>query len=191
MLLLESAGAVFDEVGYTAATVEAIAERAGFTRGAFYANFSDKADLFLTLLEESREAGLQRAADLVGQTPADSKLDVIQDWYDGLGQARSWDLAYAEFWPQATHDPELRSRVAARQARTRASIADMIAGYCADAGITLPMEVDDVAAIMLALADGIGTQRHLDPAALPDDAFTTAMTLVWAGILGDPTDQSS
>lgn len=183
--LLESAGDVFDDVGYTAATVESIVERAGFTRGAFYANFRDKADLFLSLLEESREADMRQAMDLVDKTPDESKLDAIQAWYDALGRRQSWDLAYAEFWPQATHDPDLRRRVAARQARTRTAIADMITGYCEASDTSLPVPVEDVAAMMLALADGIGTQRHLDPSALPDNAFTTAVMYLWAGILGN------
>ena len=183
--LLESAGDVFDEVGYTAATVESIVERAGYTRGAFYANFRDKADLFLTLLEESRDADMRQAMDLVDETPDDSKLDAIQTWYDSLGQQRSWDLAYAEFWPQATHDPDLRERVAARQAMTRKAIGDMILSYCEASGTDLPLPVRDVAAMMLAVADGIGTQRHLDPSSLPDNAFTTAIMYLWAGILGN------
>jgi len=37
--LLDAAGLVFAEEGLDAASVEAICERAGFTRGAFYSNF--------------------------------------------------------------------------------------------------------------------------------------------------------
>jgi AcrR family transcriptional regulator len=183
--LLESAGEVFDEVGYTSATVEAIVERAGFTRGAFYANFTDKADLFLTLLEESRDADMRHATDLVDETPDESKLDAIQTWYDALMQQRSWDLAYAEFWPQATRDPNLRTRVAARQASTRQAIEDMTRSYCEASGTTLALPAEEVAGMMLAIADGIATQRHLDPQALPDNAFTTAIMYLWAGILGE------
>jgi AcrR family transcriptional regulator len=38
--LLDAAGEVFAERGFQGASVEAIAERAGFSRGAFYSNFS-------------------------------------------------------------------------------------------------------------------------------------------------------
>ncbi|MBS1908156.1 MAG: TetR/AcrR family transcriptional regulator [Actinobacteria bacterium] len=47
--LLEAAGLVFAEVGLDGATVEAVCERAGFTRGAFYSNFESKDELFLEL----------------------------------------------------------------------------------------------------------------------------------------------
>ena len=40
--LLDAAFEVFAEQGVHASTVEQIAERAGFTRGAFYSNFTTK-----------------------------------------------------------------------------------------------------------------------------------------------------
>src|SRR6476620_6040810 len=48
--LLDAAAQVFAEVGLDAASVEAICERAGFTRGAFYSNFETKDELFLDLV---------------------------------------------------------------------------------------------------------------------------------------------
>ena len=47
--LLDAAAQVFAEVGLDAASVEAICDRAGFTRGAFYSNFETKDELFLEL----------------------------------------------------------------------------------------------------------------------------------------------
>src|SRR3954454_25295172 len=95
--LLKGAAAVFRRRGYTAATVEEIAERAGFTRGAFYANFADKADLFMTLLETDRAAAMDEVVGLMETTPDDDKLAVIQEWFDRLAGAEL-ELPYAEFW---------------------------------------------------------------------------------------------
>jgi len=47
--LMDAAYEVFAEVGLDGASVEAICERAGFTRGAFYSNFDSKDELFLDL----------------------------------------------------------------------------------------------------------------------------------------------
>ena len=41
--------------GYSGATIERIAEEAGYSKGAFYSNFENKEDIFLQLLE--RNAG--------------------------------------------------------------------------------------------------------------------------------------
>src|SRR3954468_2696393 len=50
--MLESALAVFAERGYRDASVNEIAERAGYSKGALYWHFSSKDDLFFALLEE-------------------------------------------------------------------------------------------------------------------------------------------
>ena len=47
--LLEAARALIREKGHEAATLEAIAERAGMTTGAIYGNFKNREDLFIAL----------------------------------------------------------------------------------------------------------------------------------------------
>ena len=48
---LQAAEKIFARDGFEAAKLEEIAAEAGYTRGAFYANFDSKEDLFLALLE--------------------------------------------------------------------------------------------------------------------------------------------
>ncbi|PJI52936.1 hypothetical protein CTI14_35415, partial [Methylobacterium radiotolerans] len=59
--LLEAAAQVFAEAGLDGASVEAVCERAGFTRGAFYSNFDSKDELFLTLAAGVADARVQPA----------------------------------------------------------------------------------------------------------------------------------
>src|SRR5260221_6361640 len=54
-LVVEAAARVFAARGFAAASMEEIAAEAGFTRGAVYGNFADKAELFLTVLEDREE----------------------------------------------------------------------------------------------------------------------------------------
>jgi len=49
---LRAAAAVFSERGFQDASVEDIAHRAGYSKGAIYWHFESKDDLFLALLEE-------------------------------------------------------------------------------------------------------------------------------------------
>ena len=58
--LLEAAAQVIRERGFGAASVEAIAAAAGFTRGAFYSNFETKEQLFVELLHERVYDGYRR-----------------------------------------------------------------------------------------------------------------------------------
>src|SRR6266581_3253289 len=50
-LVLAAARRVFLARGYAGATLDAIAEEAGFSKGVVYSQFDSKADLFLALLE--------------------------------------------------------------------------------------------------------------------------------------------
>lgn len=181
--LLEAGGDLFAEHGFHAVAVETIVERAGFTRGAFYANFKDKADLLLTLIEESREAEMARVTAVVEGTPDLEKLTAVQGWFDGLSQASPWGLAYLELWPVASRDPALRPRLAAFHAAQRSAIAAILDGYCRAAGITLSIPAEEFGGLMLALGDGLATQRGLDKTAMPADAFTRGMALLWFGMM--------
>src|SRR5580704_16177584 len=51
-LLFAAARRVFLARGYHAATLEQIADEAGFSKGVVYSRFASKADLFLALLED-------------------------------------------------------------------------------------------------------------------------------------------
>src|ERR1700719_3692348 len=50
--LLDAAKRIFAQNGFEAARLEDIAAGAGYTRGAFYANFKSKEDIFFALFEE-------------------------------------------------------------------------------------------------------------------------------------------
>ena len=50
--LIEAARAVFVDQGIGGASIDQIAERAGFSKGAFYSNFSSKEDILIALFEQ-------------------------------------------------------------------------------------------------------------------------------------------
>src|SRR4029453_6308711 len=62
--LLEAAGQVFARRGFHAATLDEVAEAAGYTKGAVYANFANKDGLFLALLDQRVAAQLQQVEAL-------------------------------------------------------------------------------------------------------------------------------
>lgn len=78
--LLDAATAVFAEIGVAGASVEAVCERAGFTRGAFYSNFASKEELMLAVdsrLAEAKIAGIRsQLAELVAAGAFDGEIDI-------------------------------------------------------------------------------------------------------------------
>lgn len=75
--LMEAAYEVFTEVGMDAASVEAICERAGFTRGAFYSNFDTKGELFVAIMAEHVDAKLTDVGERIRSLPRDGEQDVL------------------------------------------------------------------------------------------------------------------
>ncbi|WP_375400552.1 TetR/AcrR family transcriptional regulator [uncultured Amnibacterium sp.] len=73
--LMDAAFDTFAEEGFAASSVEAISERAGFSRGAFYYNFASKEELFLAMIERS----IQRRLGTVDESATMSGL------FGGLG----------------------------------------------------------------------------------------------------------
>ena len=80
--LLTAATTVIAERGVNGASVEAICEEAGFTRGAFYSNFTTKEDLLYALIEAQHDAllnGIRRILDEAEQTSVPAGLEVVDD----------------------------------------------------------------------------------------------------------------
>lgn len=127
--LLDAAALVFAEVGVDAASVEAICERAGFTRGAFYSNFETKEELVLALTERvaggkidevaARVRVLQeRGEDLEPGALVRQLLDVAFDEKHGI-------LLTSEIRTRAMRDPRLAETYLAWQA----GMADRVGSF--------------------------------------------------------------
>lgn len=179
--LLDAGRHVFAAKGLHHATVEEIAERAGFTRGAFYANFADKADLLMTIVEGQRAEAFAAMVSVVGGADDGDKMPRAQAWYEGM-TAHPLDHAVTELMTKVVEDPALRARMARQREADRQAIVTVVRGYCDSAGIELPIAVEHFAAICLAIGDGLGAQRHLDAGAVPVDLFSRAMLWLWDGV---------
>src|SRR2546430_1359427 len=79
--LLEAAMDVFAERGYRDASVDEIAERAGYSKGAIYFHFSGKDDLFFALLEERIDRPMREAIKLLESAPPEDDMALEADRY--------------------------------------------------------------------------------------------------------------
>lgn len=81
--LLASAREVVAREGYESASVERIAEEAGFSKGAFYSNFATKEEIILELLETH---SLQDVKDI------STLLDDVKDPFEMIERISNWAL---------------------------------------------------------------------------------------------------
>lgn len=184
--ILAAAGEVFAERGFYGASVEEITERAGYTRGAFYSNFESKADLFLAVLDAHIERERQMVTEVLTRDPsANAFFELLNSRVADVrksGESQRWALLWAEFWLHVMRHPELAPKLAERQAGVRAGIAGLVERQCAAYGITLPMPAEDLAAVMLAVDDGLRLQESLDPAAVPPDLRARMLVVLFQGL---------
>ena len=121
--LLKSARKVFAQDGFEAARLEDIASDAGHTRGAFYAHFASKEDLFFALLEQQIYRQLETVqAVLDGQKSRKGKLRVLRDYYVSKLMDPNWCILMLEFKMFAIRRPKIRARLAAAHRAMRASV---------------------------------------------------------------------
>ena len=162
---LMAAGArVFARAGFEAASVEEIAEAAGFSRGAFYANFQSKEDLFLAILEERRRAELAGLlAMFEGDAPLPERLAKVREHYAGHAEDRDWCLLSVEFQMLVVRNPKIRERVAGIYREYRAAATRLVAQIFVDSGVPAPAPPETLAAALMALSEGLSLHQLVDP----------------------------
>src|SRR5947209_12907442 len=107
--LIDAAADVFARRGFHAASLEEIAEAAGFTRGAIYKNFENKEELFLSVIERRIEGQLRRFSDAFREQGAATATDVdklIEIWNAILVADPDWLTLDLEFRLYAMRNPE-------------------------------------------------------------------------------------
>jgi AcrR family transcriptional regulator len=179
-LLLDAALDVFRAMGYSRASLDAIADRAGFSKGAVYSHFQGKADLFLSLLEDQIA---ERAAD---QRALEDAADVRRAFVEIFGRSRhdpAWRLALLEFRVVAARDPELNARYAAAHRTTLAGIVEALDHLHRRLGVRPHRPLDQLAVAGFALDVGGFLEDVADPGAMPGERLA-ALFMEMAGLAG-------
>lgn len=168
--VLAAARRHFSDVGYAAASLDAIAADAGFTRGAIYSNFGGKPGLFLALLDERTDRQI-RELDAIG-----GDLSAVQRWrLRNTKTERGMSLAVQEFRVIALRDVKLRRALRDRDRRVRTAFASVIERAAEELGVHLPLAPQDAASVLLALGDGLTQQHQLDPGEVDPGLFETTL----------------
>jgi len=121
--LLKSARLIFARDGFQACRIEDVAAAAGYTRGAFYANFRTKEELFFALLQEETDGHAARIrAVLESYDSVGRRMAALRDYYVQCIADREWGMLMLEFKLFAARHPKLRPKLAAIHRRIRASM---------------------------------------------------------------------
>jgi AcrR family transcriptional regulator len=182
--LMDSAAAVAAARGIERASLDEVAERAGFTKGAVYANFASKEDLFLSMLDAHFEARLAEL-DRIMSTEADPDAQAREAAHGlmrVLAAHPEWHRLFFEFAVHATRNEAFREQLVARYGGLRERLADLLAQRVERLGIDPVLPSDEVAAMAFAMANGMALERLLEPEAVPDGLFPEMMATFFSGL---------
>jgi AcrR family transcriptional regulator len=191
--LVTAAEACFVSRGFHASSVDEVAERAGYTKGAVYSNFASKEDLFFAVYERRVEQVLTEVVPGLRQAGAERAFDQLaagalhrRDPDDG------WRAVFFEFWAHVVRHPELRDRFAAIHARFLEPLADAVQQLADDRGLTLPSDVtaSQVAVAWNAMEVGLNLERLTQPQTV-DRALARRMGRLLLDAVLDTTQPSA
>ena len=84
LALIEAAADLFRSQGFTATTLNEIAERAGVTRGAFYGHFSSKSDVIRAIWEEQAMPFFEPIEYVLKNLPKDDPVVAFRQQINNL-----------------------------------------------------------------------------------------------------------
>jgi AcrR family transcriptional regulator len=162
--LIEAAARVFARQGFQAASVELIAEEAGYSHGAVYSNFASKEELFLEVFERymaERVDELAEVSALEGSLAERARAGADQ-WMQRFAADRDTFLLHLEFMIHAARNPHLSKQLGGRMATLRGEIERQLLQRERD-GAELPLPAADLALIVRALGIGLAVEALNQP----------------------------
>jgi AcrR family transcriptional regulator len=180
--LLRSAARLFSKRGLEGTSVEEIAAEAGYTKGAFYANFKSKEELFLTMLDEHFAAEIERMDRALAGSgdPGEEARHAAAAFTQYVFADSEWPTLYFQFAAQAARDEEFREELATRSRAMRAKMVEILRRWSAGEKEP-PLPLEDLSAMIDFMASGFILERTVDPD-IPEEMFATMMGVFVLGV---------
>ncbi|MFI6868332.1 TetR/AcrR family transcriptional regulator [Nocardia sp. NPDC050406] len=163
--LLDAAFEAFAEEGFGRCSVEQVCERAGFTRGAFYSNFTSLEELFLAMWEQ-RSARMLSEVRAILDAPAATAItdqrEAVKHVLDAVPLDDKWFRITSEFTAHALRTPTLRQAMVAREDAIAAALTPVVVALLERTGRSVP-DPRTLGRALVAVHDGTLAQCLLEP----------------------------
>jgi AcrR family transcriptional regulator len=186
--VLVAAEDVFVEFGFHRSTVELIAERAGFTKGAVYSSFANKDEMFLELLKVRVKQRAGVVAAMVGrETDVAAKPRALGNALVHLAKKDPhWTPLLMEFWIHALREPGLRQALADVRRQLRNAVAESF-GEPQRPRAKSDLSADALATLIFALSNGLAMEWATDPKATDPEILPTVLERLLSEQSASPT----
>lgn len=180
--LLRAAEKVFCRYGLEASSIDQVAQEAGYTKGAFYANFKSKEELFLVMLDERFARELERLDHMLAGTsePLEEAMAAAADFIH-FASDDDWPRLYFQFVAHAVRDDEFREELATRMQAMRARLTELFSRWKENFGKEPPIPQEDITAMTCFMADGFLVDRIMEPE-LSESLYTTMIGVFMRGL---------
>ncbi len=163
--LVASARHLFATRGFEGASLDEIADAAGYTRGAIYRHFANKEDLFFAVSDAVNTEVLDTFAeelDVEETSALDDNRPTAATWMKAL--AGNWEIwaLNLELSLYEYRNPGVRERSADQRRKNRATVASFMEHYSAAQGFTFKYPVETITAILLNASDGFVQAARID-----------------------------
>lgn len=177
--LLDAAAEVFNRLGYHGASMDAVAEAAGYTKGAVYSNFATKGDLFLALLTRYSMAQAKAQSEAV----ANLALEELGEYggralVDQASSQEKWDVLQIEFWLAAMRDPVLREALASGGKEIWREVGDRLDQKFTETGRDIAFTGVEFAKLVNTLGTGLLINLYIDPEFAEPELFSRAIRIL-------------
>jgi AcrR family transcriptional regulator len=181
--LMEAAAKVFARRGLEEASVDEVADEAGYTKGAFYSNFKSKEELFLAMLDEKFSAELEHMDETLsgGEDPGEEARHAAADFASFVFADPEWPRLYFQFAAHAARDDDFREELATRCRAMRAKMVETFRRWSRDFPAEPPLPLEDLATMTDFMASGFILERMIDPE-IPEELYATMMATFFLGL---------
>ena len=162
--VLEAARGQFLDKGFHGASLDAIAEEAGFSKGVVYSQFGSKNELFLALLAERIEQRREHTRELAASLSGPDGVEALaRDAMGVSADSAAWQALLLEFRAHAARNAALNDRYLALHRRTIAYVSEILADLFERGGSPPPLPLAMLATLFLALGTGLTAELLVDP----------------------------
>jgi AcrR family transcriptional regulator len=181
--LIQAAAEIFSAKGVEKTTLEEIAEAAGFSKGAVYSNFESKDELFFSLMERQIDDRIKLVETvLTGESDIVEKIRKTGTLLGDISRKDpEWQILFIEYWLRAVRNPKLRERFVSRRRLMREKIAQRFEGHTGANSTDYPMSSASYALAVLALSNGLGIERIIDPESVSDAILSEILSILFTG----------
>ena len=180
--LMSSASKLFARRGLDQTSVDEVAQDAGYTKGAFYANFKSKEELFLVMLDEKFAAEIDRLerALQVGGEPREQAQRAGMDFVSFIHDDPEWTRLYFEFAAYAARNEEFRQELLTRLHAIRERMNEVFRRWSADFPTDPPFPIEELVLMTCFMTDGFLLRQLID-SEIPDELYGKMMLAFFVG----------